>query len=116
MDAAPSPFSPGKHLLRVGVQGKRLSVSERKTAHLTFLVDVSGSMQSPDKLPLAKRALRMLVDSLQDGDTVAMVTYASGTQVVLAPTGVEKKAQIHEAIERLQVGGGTAMGGGIELA
>ncbi|MBK7861906.1 MAG: von Willebrand factor type A domain-containing protein [Archangiaceae bacterium] len=116
MDGAPSPFAAGKHLLRVGVQGKRVDVSERKAAHLVFLVDVSGSMQSPDKLPLAKRALRMLVDNLRDGDTVALVTYASGTQVVLTPTGMEKKAEIHAAIERLTAAGSTAMAGGIQLA
>jgi Ca-activated chloride channel homolog len=116
MDAAPSPFTKGKHLLRVGVQGKRLDVNERKAAHLTFLVDVSGSMQSPDKLPLAKRALRMLVDNLRDGDTVALVTYASGVKRVLAPTGMEKKAEIHQAIEDLRAGGSTAMANGIQLA
>jgi Ca-activated chloride channel family protein len=116
MDAAPSPFTKGKHLLRVGVQGKRLDVNERKNAHLTFLVDVSGSMQSPDKLPLAKRALRMLVDNLRDGDTVALVTYASGVKLVLTPTGMEKKAEIHAAIENLRAGGSTAMASGIELA
>jgi Ca-activated chloride channel family protein len=116
MDAAPSPFTPGRYLLRVGLQGKRLSISERKPAHLTFLVDVSGSMQSPDKLPLAKRALRMLVDNLRDGDTVAMVTYAGNVKVALPPTGLEKKAVIHQAIEELEAGGSTAMADGIQLA
>jgi Ca-activated chloride channel family protein len=116
LDAAPSPFTPGRHLLRVGVQGKRLSVSERKPAHLTFLVDVSGSMQSPDKLPLAKRSLRMLVDNLRDGDTVALVTYAGGVRLVLPPTGLEHKAVIHAAIEELTAGGSTAMASGIQLA
>ncbi|HYO56098.1 vWA domain-containing protein [Archangium sp.] len=116
LDAAPSPFTPGRHLLRVGVQGKRLSVSERKPAHLTFLVDVSGSMQSPDKLPLAKRSLRMLVDNLRDGDTVALVTYAGGVKLALPPTGLEKKALIHAAIEDLTAGGSTAMASGIQLA
>ncbi|MBS1150003.1 MAG: Von Willebrand factor type domain protein [Myxococcaceae bacterium] len=116
LNAAPSPFSPGKHLLRVGVQGKRVAIHERKIAHLTFLVDVSGSMASPDKLPLAKRALRMLVDALHDGDTVALVTYAGNVRVVLPPTGMEKKAQIHEAIAALGAGGSTAMASGIELA
>jgi len=116
MDAAPSPFSSGRHLLRVGVQGRRLSVSERKPAHLTFLVDVSGSMQSPDKLPLAQRALRLLVDNLRDGDTVALVTYAGNVRVVLPHTGMEKKALIHEAIAGLTAGGSTAMASGIELA
>ncbi|MFZ5469389.1 MAG: vWA domain-containing protein [Myxococcota bacterium] len=116
LDAAPSPYTPGRHLLRVGVQGKRLEVNQRKTAHLTFLVDVSGSMQSPDKLPLAKRALRMLVDNLRDGDTVALVTYAGHVKLALPPTGLEKKAVIHQAIEELSAGGSTAMASGIELA
>ncbi|WP_233261473.1 VWA domain-containing protein [Vitiosangium sp. GDMCC 1.1324] len=116
LDAAPSPFTPGRHLLRVGVQGKRLSISERKSAHLTFLVDVSGSMQSPDKLPLAKRSLRMLVDNLRDGDTVALVTYAGGVKLALPPTGLEHKALIHAAIEDLTAGGSTAMASGIQLA
>jgi Ca-activated chloride channel family protein len=116
MDAAPSPYNTGRHLLRVGVQGKQLSISERKSAHLTFLVDVSGSMQSADKLPLAQRALRMLVDNLRDGDTVALVTYAGHVKVALPPTGLEKKALIHQAIEELVAGGSTAMASGIELA
>ncbi|OJT17194.1 hypothetical protein BO221_46585 [Archangium sp. Cb G35] len=116
LDAAPSPFTPGRHLMRVGVQGKRLSVSERKSAHLTFLVDVSGSMESPDKLPLAKRSLRMLVDNLRDGDTVALVTYAGGVKLALPPTGLEHKALIHAAIEDLTAGGSTAMANGIQLA
>ncbi|MBJ6762428.1 von Willebrand factor type A domain-containing protein [Myxococcaceae bacterium JPH2] len=116
MDAAPSPFTPGRHLLRVGVQGRRLSVTERKPAHLTFLVDVSGSMSSPDRLPLAKRALRLLVDQLRDGDTVALVTYAGAVRLVLPPTGMEHKATIHAAIEDLTAGGSTAMASGIELA
>ena len=116
LDAAPSPYTPERHLLRVGVQGRRLSISERKPAHLTFLVDVSGSMQSPDRLPLAKRALRMLVDHLRDGDTVALVTYAGNVRRVLPPTGMEHKARIHTAIEELSAGGSTAMASGIDLA
>lgn len=116
MDAAPSPLVPGRHLLRVGVQAKRLSVSERKPAHLVFLVDVSGSMNSPDKLGMAKRAMRILVDNLGDSDTVALVTYAGSTRVVLEPTGIDRKAQIMSAIEELSAGGSTNMGSGIELA
>ncbi|MEW5742755.1 MAG: von Willebrand factor type A domain-containing protein [Myxococcota bacterium] len=116
LDAAPSPFTAGKHLLRVGVQGRSLDLSERKAAHLTFLVDVSGSMQGADRLPLAKRALRLLVDQLHDGDTVALVTYAGNVRVVLPHTGMEQKAKIHQAIEDLSAGGSTAMGSGIELA
>jgi len=116
MDMAPSPFTKGRHILRVGVQGKKLSLRERKPVHLTFLVDVSGSMSSDDKLGLAKRALRILVDNLSDGDTVALVTYAGSTRVVLPPTGVEHKAQIVSALEDLRSAGSTAMSSGLQLA
>ena len=116
LDSAPSPFTEGKQLLRVGVQARHLSMGTRKPAHLTFLVDVSGSMSSPDKLPLAQRSLRILVDALHDGDTVALVTYAGGVRLVLPPTPMTKKADIHEAIANLSAGGSTSMAGGLELA
>jgi Ca-activated chloride channel family protein len=116
MDAAPSPFNTGRHLVRVGVTTKAKSVGERKQAHLVFLVDVSGSMQSPDKLELAKRSLRILVDNLKDGDTVALVTYAGATRVVLPATGLERKAEILQALDDLTAGGSTAMASGLELA
>lgn len=116
MDMAPSPFSKERKLLRVGVQAKKLSLRERKNANLVFLVDVSGSMQSADKLELAKRALRILVDNLKDGDTVSLVTYAGSTRVVLPPTGLEKKGEIISALEDLRAGGSTAMASGMELA
>ncbi len=116
MDAAPSPFAKGRHILRVAVQAKKLSNRQRKPANLVFLVDVSGSMSSADKLGLAKRALRILVDNLRDGDTVALVTYAGRVSVELEPTGLEHKGEILTAISRLSSGGSTAMGSGIELA
>lgn len=116
MDAAPSPYGDGRHVLRVGVQARKLAHSERKPSNLVFLVDVSGSMSSPDKLGLAKRALRILVDNLRDGDTVALVTYAGGVRVVLEPTGLASKSEIIEAIESLGAGGSTAMSSGIDLA
>jgi Ca-activated chloride channel family protein len=116
MEAAPSPYGSGRHLLRVAVQGKQVSKRERKKAHLVFLVDVSGSMSSSDKLPLAQRSLRILVDNLNEGDTVALVTYAGSTRVVLPPTGMDKKAEIYAAIDELSAGGSTAMGSGLELA
>ncbi len=116
MDMAPSPFAKERKLLRVGVQAKKLSLRERKNANLVFLVDVSGSMQSPDKLELAKRAMRVLVDNLKDGDTVSLVTYAGSTRVVLEPTGLEKKGEIISALEELRAGGSTAMSSGMELA
>lgn len=116
MDAAPSPFTKGHHLLRVGVQAKHVAAADRKPARLVFLVDVSGSMSADDKLGLAKRAMRTLVQNLNAGDTVALVTYAGNTRVVLEPTGMDKKAQILAAIEDLNSGGSTAMSSGLELA
>lgn len=116
LDAAPSPLSPGKHLLRVGLQGRRVPRAERKPAHLTFLVDVSGSMEAPDRLPLAKRALRLLVDELDARDTVALVTYAGATKLVLRPTSAAQKAVLHDAIDALTAEGSTAMSSGLELA
>ena len=113
---APSPFDASKRILRVGVSTKELSIAERKPANLVFLVDVSGSMSSTDKLPLAKRSLRILVDNLKDGDTVALVTYAGSTRVVLEPTGLEHRNEILAAIEDLSSGGSTAMADGIQLA
>jgi Ca-activated chloride channel family protein len=116
MDAAPSPFAKDRTIIRVGVATKALSVAQRKNANLVFLVDVSGSMQSPDKLELAKRSLRILVDNLKDGDTVSLVTYAGDTRLVLPPTGLEHKGDIMNAIEELTAGGGTGMASGIETA
>jgi Ca-activated chloride channel family protein len=116
IDAAPSPFNSGRHVVRVGVTTKAKSVSERKPANLVFLVDVSGSMQGPDRIELAKRSLRILVENLADGDMVSLVTYAGSTRVVLEPTGLDRKNEILAAIEDLTAGGSTAMASGIELA
>ena len=116
LEAAPSPFSVEKdrYLVRVGVQGKRIAQKDRKPVHLTFLVDVSGSMDQPDKLGLAKESLKILTRNLKSGDTVALATYAGSTRLVLSPTS--NKARIIDAIDDLQSGGGTAMSSGMELA
>ncbi|SES92131.1 vWA domain-containing protein [Stigmatella erecta] len=116
LEGAPSPFTEGRHFLRVGVQGKVVSRSQRKPAHLVFLVDTSGSMQSEDKLPLAKEAMKVAVKNLNENDTVALVTYAGSTQDVLPPTPATEVQRIHAAIDGLRSGGGTAMGSGMELA
>ncbi len=116
MEGAPSPFTPGHHFLRVGVQGKTLSRSQRKPAHLVFLVDTSGSMQSEDRLPLAREAMKVAVKNLNEHDTVAIVTYAGSTRDVLPPTPATDVKTIHAAIDGLQSGGGTAMGSGMEMA
>jgi Ca-activated chloride channel family protein len=114
MDAAPSPLQAGRDVVRVGVATKAISSSERRPAHLVFLVDVSGSMASPDKLELAKKSLRILTSNLKEGDTVSLVTYAGDTRVRLAPTS--DKSAILEAIDALQSAGSTGMASGIDLA
>ena len=116
IDAAPSPVAPGRHILRVGVATKAKSQAERKPANLVFLVDVSGSMQSADKIELARQSLRILTNNLKDGDTVALVTYAGSTRVVLPPTGLEHKGQILAALDDLVANGSTGMASGLDLA
>ncbi len=116
MEAAPSPLSPGRHILRVGVATKAKSAYERKPANLVFLVDVSGSMRGPDRIELAKKSLKLLTENLIDGDTVSLVTYAGSSRVILAPTGMGNKARILSAIDELTSGGSTAMGSGLDLA
>jgi len=116
IDGAPSPFERGRHFLRIGIQGKHLTKASRKPVHLTFLVDTSGSMHSADKLPLAKRSMRILINQLKKGDTVAIATYAGDVRQVLAPTGIEGRARIEDAIYALTSGGGTAMNDGMKVA
>ncbi len=114
-EAVVTPWDPNTRLVRVGVQGRRPSGS-RPPVHLTFLVDTSGSMQSADKIDMVQAGLRMLVEQLSDGDTVAIVVYAGSAGVVLQPTGIEGRSQILRAIEDLRAGGSTAMGAGIQAA
>ena len=116
MDAMPSPLEPARDILRVGVATRPETEAERKPAHLVFLVDVSGSMDEPDKLPLVKSSLDTLTRNLEEGDTVAIVTYAGETRLVMPPTGLDHRAQIIEAIDSLEPGGSTAMASGIDLA
>jgi Ca-activated chloride channel family protein len=114
--AAPSPFEQGHHLLRIGLKGKQVQGAARVPVHLVYLVDTSGSMQSPDKLGLAQKSLHLLTDALHQGDTVALCTYAGSVREILAPTGVEQRTQIHAAIDQLTASGSTAMASGIDLA
>ena len=116
MEAAPSPYQPGHHLLRVGVKGRELDQSYRAPVRLTFLVDVSGSMSSSDKLGLAKESLHLLVNQLGVEDSVAIATYAGRVETVLAPTPTTRRSRIHAAIDGLRAGGSTAMGSGLQLA
>jgi Ca-activated chloride channel family protein len=110
------PWERTHRLVMVGVQGKRVEATKLPPANLVFLIDVSGSMSDPNKLPLVKKGLNLLVDQLRDEDNVAMTVYAGAAGLVLEPTSGAKKKEIREAIDRLSAGGSTAGGAGIKLA
>jgi len=111
-----SPWDEGSQLLRIGIKGYELEAVERPPANLVFLVDTSGSMASPDKLPLLQRSLRMLVEEMRDEDRIAIVAYAGNAGVVLEPTFGSDKAKIIRAIEMFQAGGRTAGSEGLRKA
>ncbi|HEY6642379.1 VWA domain-containing protein [Povalibacter sp.] len=115
-ELAHAPWSKDAWLLKVGIKGYEVSNSERPPANLVFLIDVSGSMQSPDKLPLLKNAFRLLTDQLSARDRVSMVVYAGSSGVVLEPTPGNQKHKILQALDRLEAGGSTNGAEGIERA
>jgi Ca-activated chloride channel family protein len=109
----PAPWKPTNMLIHIGIKGYELAARERPRANLVFLIDVSGSMEPADRLPLLKKAFRMLVEELKPEDTVGIVTYASGSGVALAPTNIAHKETILAAIDALGAGGSTAGAQGI---
>lgn len=111
-----APWNPQHQLVHIGLQGQRLATEDLPPSNLVFLLDVSGSMNQPSKLPLLKSAFRLLVDELDDQDRVSIVVYAGAAGVVLEPTSGADKPRILEAIERLEAGGSTAGGAGIQRA
>ena len=113
---SPSPWNPHTQLMHIAIKGHALKAAERPRANLVFLIDVSGSMQGEDRLPLLKNSFRMLLDNLDADDTVGLVTYASGSSIALKPTKVSDKATILAAIEGLGAGGSTAGARGIRDA
>lgn len=115
-ELAPSPWNADKTLLRVNIQAADVEMKTLPAASLVFLVDVSGSMHGPDRLDLLKNSLKILVDELRPQDKVSLVTYASGTRVVLEPTSGSEKAKIRAALDQLQAGGSTAGAAGLQLA
>jgi Ca-activated chloride channel family protein len=113
---APAPWKAGHRLLRIALKAKSIDTDNLPASNLVFLIDVSGSMQSPDKLPLLKQAFGLLVNELRPEDRVAMVVYAGAAGLVLESTSGGDKERILEAIEELEAGGSTAGGEGIRLA
>ncbi|MEO0973976.1 MAG: VWA domain-containing protein [Pseudomonadota bacterium] len=115
-ELGPSPWHPKRRLLHIGIQGASLAREEVPAANLVFLVDVSGSMRSPDKLGLLKSSLRLLTGEMRPQDRVSLVVYAGAAGVVLEPTPGSKRSTILAAIDQLEAGGSTNGGAGIELA
>jgi Ca-activated chloride channel family protein len=115
-DVATCPWTRDHLLVRIGLRGREVHVQERPASNLVFLIDVSGSMNQPDKLPLLVRSLGMLVEQLDARDRIAMVVYAGSSGLVLDSTSGSNKGAITAALEGLQAGGSTNGGEGIELA
>lgn len=112
----PSPFTEGRKLVRIGIRGYDLRDAARPRANLVFLIDTSGSMWEPNKLPLVKQSLSLLLDRLDSRDRVAIVTYAGNAGLALAPTPASEKSRIRSVLQHLEAGGGTAGAEGIRQA
>jgi Ca-activated chloride channel family protein len=112
----PTPWNADTKLVRIGLKGLEIEHEKRPRANLVFLLDVSGSMDMPDKLPLLKSAFRMLVEDLDPADSVAIVVYAGAAGTILEPTAARNKGKILDALDRLRAGGSTAGGEGIRRA
>ena len=115
-EVAPCPWKPEHRLVHVGLQGRRIPDSEVPPRNLVFLLDVSGSMEAPNKLPLLQASMRLLANQLRSQDRVAIAVYAGAAGLVLEPTPGSDRRSILSAIDRLQAGGSTAGSQGIQLA
>ncbi|MBX2960935.1 MAG: von Willebrand factor type A domain-containing protein [Cyclobacteriaceae bacterium] len=111
-----APWNKQHKLVHIGLQGKRIPVENLPPSNLVFLIDVSGSMDMPNKLPLLKSSFKMLVNELRPQDHVSIVVYAGAAGLVLEPTSGAEKKKIIEALDRLEAGGSTAGGAGLRLA
>ncbi len=116
IEMADCPWEPTHRLVRLGLKAKPIANDKRPVSNLVFLIDVSGSMNEPAKLPLVKASLKLLVNQLGENDRVAMVVYAGTTGIVLDSTPGTKKDKIIEALDRLEAGGSTNGSGGIQQA
>jgi Ca-activated chloride channel family protein len=115
-EVAGCPWNPRHRLVHIGLQGRKVSTEDMPPANLVFLIDVSGSMDEPRKLPLVKSSLRTLAEQLSSRDRVAIVVYAGTSGLVLPSTPGDRKGEIISAIDRLEAGGSTNGGEGIQLA
>ncbi len=111
-----APWNEDHLLVKIGIQGKKLEMDELPPSNVVFLLDVSGSMNAPNKLPLLKSSMKMLVNELRQEDKISIVVYAGAAGLVLPPTAGADKKKILQAIENLNAGGSTAGGAGIQLA
>ncbi len=116
LDSTSCPWEPTHRLVRIGLKGREIATDKRPASNLVFLLDVSGSMMPPERLPLIKQSMRLLVDKLTENDRVAIVVYAGASGLALPPTSGDHKEQILSALENLQAGGSTNGAEGIELA
>ncbi len=116
VDVAGCPWEVSHRLVRIGLKGKEIATDKRGPSNLVFLLDVSGSMMPPERLPLVKQAMRLLVEKLTENDRVAIVVYAGASGLALPSTTGDHKEQILEALENLQAGGSTNGAEGIQLA
>jgi Ca-activated chloride channel homolog len=115
-EVAPTPWNSGSYLLHIGIKGYQPPQAEQPARNLVFLLDVSGSMDAPNKLELLKKSLRLLVNQLSIRDRVAIVVYAGASGIVLPSTPGNQRREINLALENLSAGGSTNGGAGIELA
>ena len=116
LDIAPCGWEPKHHLVRIGVKAKDIDAAAMPPRNLVFLIDVSGSMQQENRLPLVKKSLNRLIDTLTHRDSVSVVTYAGDTSVKLPATRGDNKSRIREVVNALGAGGGTNGSAGIALA
>ena len=116
VEVARCPWNAEHRLAKIALKGREIERDARANSNLVFLLDVSGSMNNPDKLPLLQQAMRLLVDQLGENDRVAIAVYAGASGLALPSTPCDRKEEIVSALDRLQAGGSTAGGAGIELA